>query len=864
MKTKFFKKLSFVLVVAMVLTLFVPAVGAFAAKAPELNSTKKYLHLDVDKKNEFNFNISNKGKGWSYAWESDNEDVAVVNEGNGVTTATGVGEAEITVYITDADGEDVDELTATVIVRDNIKEVTIKNPVDGTIAVGEEHDFDRSFVTVSGSTKKTSGITRWIIDPAEGATIDEKGVFVATEAGEYTVTALSFQSKARYNNWLEDPVAYAGEVLDTDETTVVVGSSIVETKQVDSSSFSVEFDTAMEDLTADKFSVYLVVGTTNVNQLVKEVKMSDDKKTATVTMYLPFTDESNYVVKVAGLEDSFKAAKVDAKEVASVELSISEMEYENSPKALTAVLKNAAGVDITTPALQAQVSYSLEDGSKGYLVGNDLYLFNKGDVAIVKITFNTMVFNETLLDFDKVYGLGTVTAVDTVTHTLGSATDMTLATSSPDWSKASVNKLAAGDTGYSVWARVKKTDDSYIYSETDTKFTFASSNDSVLIVDKFGTIYPVTKGTAIIICYYDDAPRATFAVEITDARKVVQFTPNKTTATITNSTSVAATDKFEITIKDQLGEDWAGTIGYSVEGLNGNPEGISPVDIITSYDTKEIAVTGAGATKGTWRYLVKGYDLQFMLTVNVQEPTVDGDLDEVKVWKLTLDKTTVDKAVANKDAVKSITPTLTGYAANGVACYVADFSTDKFSFKVNNVDQGNATSFVVTETGATIKTPTKDVSGPAITAVSGESITGKATGTYTVVAYQHKDGADIVRGNVVFSVVDNTKKATYVLENAVTSKTNLLEAVRDAFKVQFDGSDVDDEDLYNVEYVLAGTSGTDTDAENNVVTNVTIPSGTDVFIKSVKFMKNYDKDDDNDKKIAVEFTVDINRTIKIK
>jgi len=863
MKTKFFRKLSFVLVVAMVLSLFVPAAGAFAAAKPKLNSTNKYLHLGVAKKDEFNFNIANKQKGWKYYWESADEDVAEVNEKNGVTTAVGVGKTKITCEITDADGEEVAVLEATVTVRDNIKEVKISNPVEGTLAVGATHDFNRSFVTVSGSTKKTSAITRWSVEPDDGATIDDKGVFVATKAGEYKVIALSFQSKARYNNWLEDPVAYAGEVLDTDETTVVVGSSIVETKQVDSSSFSVEFDTAMEDLTADKFSVYLVVGTTNVNQLVKEVKMSDDKKTATVTMYLPFTDESNYVVKVAGLEDSFKAAKVDAKEVASVELSISEMEYENSPKALTAVLKNAAGVDITTPALQAQVSYSLEDGSKGYLVGNDLYLFNKGDVAIVKITFNTMVFNETLLDFDKVYGLGTVTAVDTVTHTLGSATDMTLATSSPDWNKAFVNKLAAGDTGYSVWARVKKTDDSYIYSETDTKFTFASSNDSVLIVDKFGTIYPVTKGTAIIICYYDDAPRATFAVEITDARKVVQFTPNKTTATITNSTSVAATDKFEITIKDQLGEDWAATPDFLIEELNGNPEGLSPV-AAGAYTSKDVPVTGAGAGKGTWRYLVKGYDLQFMLTVNVQEPTVDGDLDEVKVWKLTLDKTTVDKAVANKDAVKSITPTLTGYAANGVACYVADFSTDKFSFKVNNVDQGNATSFVVTETGATIKTPTKDVSGPAITAVSGESITGKATGTYTVVAYQHKDGADIVRGNVVFSVVDNTKKATYVLENAVTSKTNLLEAVRDAFKVQFDGSDVDDEDLYNVEYVLAGTSGTDTDAENNVVTNVTIPSGTDVFIKSVKFMKNYDKDDDNDKKIAVEFTVDINRTIKIK
>ena len=55
MKTKFFKKLSFVLVVAMVLSLFVPAAGAFAASSVKLNSTKKYLHLDVEKLNTLTF-----------------------------------------------------------------------------------------------------------------------------------------------------------------------------------------------------------------------------------------------------------------------------------------------------------------------------------------------------------------------------------------------------------------------------------------------------------------------------------------------------------------------------------------------------------------------------------------------------------------------------------------------------------------------------------------------------------------------------------------------------------------------------------------------------------------------------------------
>ena len=48
MKKNFFKKLSFVLVLAMIVSVIAPAAGAFAATAPKLNATKKYLQLDKD------------------------------------------------------------------------------------------------------------------------------------------------------------------------------------------------------------------------------------------------------------------------------------------------------------------------------------------------------------------------------------------------------------------------------------------------------------------------------------------------------------------------------------------------------------------------------------------------------------------------------------------------------------------------------------------------------------------------------------------------------------------------------------------------------------------------------------------------
>ncbi|HHX11312.1 MAG TPA: hypothetical protein GX731_00695, partial [Clostridiales bacterium] len=114
MKRNFFKKLSFVLASAMVLTTLAPASGALAAAGPKLNSTNKYLHLGKveEKLNEFNFNINNKGKGWKYEWTSANDKVAKVNAKNGVATATGVGKTKVTVVIADKDGEEVTKLSA--------------------------------------------------------------------------------------------------------------------------------------------------------------------------------------------------------------------------------------------------------------------------------------------------------------------------------------------------------------------------------------------------------------------------------------------------------------------------------------------------------------------------------------------------------------------------------------------------------------------------------------------------------------------------------------------------------------------------------------------------------------------------------
>ncbi|MDI9509719.1 MAG: Ig-like domain-containing protein, partial [Bacillota bacterium] len=396
MKTKFFKKLSFVLVVAMVLSVFAPAASVFAAKKPALNSTKKYLHLGrVDNgQNEFNFNIKNKQKGSKYQWESSNEAIAVVNEKNGVTTAKGVGKATISVTITDKDGKDT-TLKAQVIVRDNIETVKISNPVE-KVGVGEAYDYNRSFITEAGSTKKTSAITRWEVEP-NTATIDDKGVFVATEPGEYTVTALSFQSKARYNSWLEDADKYADYVLDTDTTKVVVAGSIKEVKQESSTKVKVVFDTAMPD--ADKnITLYQIIGESKAKQITKEIKLADDKKSVTVETYVPFKDEATYEIDYPEVgSDTFVAARRKAEDVAEIKIETSTAVVGEATDVVVKLF-NSNNVDITDgDGLDSRIKLSSDNEVGTYLDGDQrqVIIFEKGATTKVTATFHSYEWDTT-------------------------------------------------------------------------------------------------------------------------------------------------------------------------------------------------------------------------------------------------------------------------------------------------------------------------------------------------------------------------------------------------------------------------------------------------------------------------------------
>ncbi|CUH93554.1 membrane protein insertase YidC [Herbinix luporum] len=813
MKTKFFKKLSFVLVVAMVLSVFYPAAGAFAAaKKPTLNSTNKYLHLGVEGKNKFNFNINNKQSGWKYYWESADEDIAVVNSKNGVTRATGVGKTTVTVTITDKNKEVVTKLYAKVTVRDNIKTVKITNIPEGNkLAVGQENDFNRSFVTVSGSTKETSAITRWTVD-SDKANISEKGVFVANEAGEYTITARSFQSNAKYEDWKKDADTYAKYVLAEDTVKITVAPSIVEVSQVDLETVDVVFDSAMAD--ADKnISVYELIGKAEVKQLVKKVTMSDDKKTATVQLYVPFKAGATYVVKYTDLEpESFVAATTNEEDVAKIDITTSTVVYNEATK-VEFKLYNANGVDITTDKLANRVTMKSSEGAGTYFNTdtNELTIFGKNASTTITATYHTYKYdsegNEVGVVEDEAIIIGVDKDATNITG-LKAWTIETIDESTTEPTFKDVNQvLALNDNNVRLFVQFNTktgSKEATINSFAEEgMFDFTSSDKNILIVDNKGNLFPVKEGNVVVVVSYGEGdsktPIGAISITVHPERTVGVLSLSNTNVVLSNNPDVDDKAEVKISVKDQLGTKMEkDDFTYSVEKMSGSPaDDLTDEKSNATGDTIEFSAKDMAV--GTYYYKVTVGKKAAVVTVKV----LDGKTDtNVAYYKLQLEDTFVDLKVKEGEINKTLGIELFGYNSNGVKVsrgvlnsgsdYILKIDSPEDKWDENNFDssENKFTLVKVGEGGAIEKAP---------------------KGSYKVTAFDNKE---VVLDIVQFSV-DDTQVAPVLAEvknrlfeqNGVNPSnkedTNLIAAVKECFKFTLNGKDVTDN---IVEVVAVGTA----------------------------------------------------------
>ncbi|MBB2181955.1 Ig-like domain-containing protein [Lachnospiraceae bacterium MD1] len=631
MKKNFFKKLSFVLALAMIISMIAPAGAALAAAKPKLNATKKYLHLDKDGYDEFDFNIANKKDGWKYKWTSADKKVATVNSKNGLVEATGVGKTKITVVITDKAGKQQAKLSATVIVRDNIASLKITNTPDGDkLAVGKENDFNRSYVTVSGSSKKTSGITRWTVTPSDGATISDSGVFVATKAGEYKITARAFQSKAKYNSWLSDNAKYEKYVTATAEYTVKVAASLTEVKQTNLATFKMTFDTAMTaDDVKKNTTVYYMVGDVKVKeQLIKEVKEVDgtDKKEFTVQMTDEFTPAYKYVVEYTDLgEKEFVAATTKLEDVKGIKITTTEATIYEATEVKYDLL-NADGVAINKPNDVANLNLRVTLESSNDLVSvNDgkVYMYKLNDTTTIKAKFHTYEYDksgvETVYEDTKV-----ITCVDK-TKDLGKsllAWTIVGTADKPDYDNA--KQFLALEDSKRVFVKIKKVDDNDTESskaDDADKFKFKSSNSSILFVDNAGFLYPLKEGKVTITVEYNDAYVGSFELTVNPKRFVARIDVDQTYITLSNSIKFTDWKKVTVKIKDQYGDDWKNN-NFTVDSLS--KANVQPTK---SEGSDYVRFEDNNAPKGTYTFKISANDKSEVaktISVNVVAPSSDA------------------------------------------------------------------------------------------------------------------------------------------------------------------------------------------------------------------------------------------------
>jgi len=811
MKKNFFKKLSFVMALAMLISVVAPAASAFAATSPALNATGKTLLLGNEDRSEYDFNVKNKQKGWSYKWTSSKTSVAKVDAKNGFTTAVGIGTATIKVVITKS-GKTVKTLSATVTVKDNIKTITAINAPAGAdvakLAVDTAYDFGRSFKTESGSTTKTTAITRWIVSSSD-ATIDANGVFKASKAGKYTITAVAFQSKAKFGAWdgkdLNSKLVLASKALE-----VTVANSIKEVKQLDPKKFTVTFDADMSktDLSKDKAAVYQVIngkdvstGSTKINKLTLDAT----GKVATVELFADVATNSTYKFVYGTLTGTFTSPKNELSEVANVvfnDFSVSNSISNSMLKKVALVDKNGVVIaygDGKIAGINASSYLTFEytgDNTKASIAGSDIYVYSMDYAAPVTVKFNAYIFDAAASKYTNV----TYTDTALVTKTTAAAEVMSSAefklfdaqsfmglSNSSVWGGGK-SAVAKGES-LKIGARfIPANATDYTYDKGTTRFYYKSSNDAIALVTG-NDIWGVTEGTVAIVVYDNDYKVTygsekvigTFDVTVAPKRTLASVSQDLQSVVISNNTTVNESVLVTLTVKDSL-SDAAALNDAAKYSITPSWEGTSLALPTISTGSGKVAgnkkgeayvsINLPGATAGTYqlKLAIKDIDNDIVRYAVVYVTVLEGT-GSVSYWRLETNKSSVD---LKDDYNETVTVALYGYNNYNAKCAVKAAGDYTLTVVNSSTRENTLTTYGPNFAYTTTSIPVITVSG---TSASGSAVKSYEKGSYTLTA---DDGTN--KYSAPLTVVDSTNFTCTLDKYSVnpTTKT-ILEAVKEAY-----------------------------------------------------------------------------------
>ena len=839
----FFKKLAFVLALAMVVTAIAPAAKASAAKAPVLNTTGKKLYLEKDVAtgqytNTFTLKVWNKGD-YRVTFTSKNPEIATVSKWWGTVTAVAPGEATIVATVSNkTTGKVVKTLTSKVWVKRNAVEIGVSSAsaakLDNALNVGDKVKLNVFRKDLNGNTAwkqadKTivTDYTVWTSSDNTVATVDKWGTVTAVAPGTAKITVRTAQTEA--------PAVATANVVELNVT--VKSNGITGVTQTTSNTIEVTFGSEMDSVVNKDTLAITPASSTYQTPIIKSVKWNSDKTVATVVTYNDFEDGVVYTLSVKDNADITGEFKASVGKVASIVITGPSTVLENSEAAeIEYDLKDANGVKVSA-ASDARVEFEIVDGDQnGYLADGKIGIFEKGKTVAVKAIYYTGTFTDE----------GTEVAYTSNTFVVKgiSATDVNLAStkyvvtskeySKIDWDKVS-NDVTIGlsDTNYKIHLNLKDSQDvTYTTKDNADAFTFESMDSSKVEVDTLGNLYPIAKGVAYVKVTVT-AIEKSFLVKVTvgDERKATTFTLDKANATVSNAANVDDEVTLTATVKDQYGADFDNAT-FVVEGNSTLAKGNEAALVQTGDNT--LVFNPAGLAAGTYSYKITVEKITRPVTFYVKAPGA-----AVATPKFVVSDNTVDLAVNKANSTeKNITFALYKVDAKGVK--VERISNSDYTIEVKS-SQATLTAETTTS-GYAVK----------VLSVSNGAIEKEIAKTGTYVASVTYGNKIVAKASVV---VTDTQVKPVVSRDALTvsvaSGTSLKDALKGAFSVSTKNNGTVSNVFSGIEAVVVGS--------NTAINADTVLAAGEhkVIVKTVNVDETFGSNVFTHEKVAVNQTVTI-------
>ncbi|MCQ2506561.1 MAG: Ig-like domain-containing protein [Lachnospiraceae bacterium] len=257
----FFKKLAFVLTLALVVSCLAPAAQkAEAAASWELNKTTVYLYLNqtAEKKNQYDLSFKTKPdnylSAYSFAWSTADTSIATVVTG-GLVTGVSVGKTTVSCVVTEkATGTVVETLKCTVDVRENAATVKVTNPITAA-TLGQTYKFERTMANKAGvetaeQWKVVTDYTKWLCDPADAVEFAADGTAKFVKPGEVKVWCETYQSASTPATTAKSDVV----TVKVADPSVAGATSTIAKKQLTPTEIELTFANAVTDPSAISFA----------------------------------------------------------------------------------------------------------------------------------------------------------------------------------------------------------------------------------------------------------------------------------------------------------------------------------------------------------------------------------------------------------------------------------------------------------------------------------------------------------------------------------------------------------------------------------------------------------------------------------